>query len=93
MNTTVIDALCAKVDQLAALNAQISKLTATATEIKDELKAAGYDEIQGEHYKAVIVTKTTCSLDVKKVRKLLTPAQVDLCSVDRVSVSISLYDL
>ena len=89
----VIDRLCAKVDTLAALNAEIAHLTATATEIKDELKAAGYDEIQGEHYKAVIVTKTTCCLDTKKVRKLLTPAQVDLCIVDRVSVSISLFDL
>jgi len=89
----VIDRLCAKVDTLAALNAQIAALTAQATEIKDELKASGYDEIRGDHYKAVIVTKTTCSLDVKKVRKLLTPAQVDLCSVDRVSTSISLFDL
>jgi len=89
----VVDALCAKVDTLAALNAQIAALTAQATEIKDELKKSGYDEIQGDHYKAVIVTKTTCSLDVKKVRKLLTPAQIDLCSVDRVSVSISLFDL
>jgi len=89
----VVDALCAKVDTLAALNAQIAALPAQATEIKDELKASGYAEIFGDHYKAVIVTKTTCSLDVKKVRKLLTPAQVDLCSVDRVSTSISLFDL
>jgi len=89
----VVDALCAKVDTLAALNAQISVLTKQADVIKAELKKSGYDEIQGDHYKAVIVTKTTCSLDVKKVRKLLTPAQIDLCSVDRVSVSISLFDL
>lgn len=85
--------LSKKVDELGALNAQISILTRKADALKKELKESGYDEIFGQSYRAVISTKTTARLDTAEVRKLLTPAQVDLCTNESTSTSISLYDL
>jgi len=81
------------VDELGMLNAQISALTKKADAIKATLKETNHDEIYGSVFRAVISTRTTARLDTKEVRKLLTPKQVDFCTVDSTSTSISLYDL
>ena len=81
------------VDELGALNAQISLLQRKADAIKVTLKASGYDEIFGNSYRAVITTKTTARLGTSEVRAFLTPAQLDFCTVESTSTSISLYDL
>ena len=64
-----------------------------ADEIKLTLKESGYDEIQGDVYKAVVSTKLIARLDTKLVRNFLTPAEVDACTRESTSVSVSLYDL
>lgn len=81
------------VDQLGELNAQISALTKKADALKATLKSTKLDEIEGSRFRAVISTKTTARLSTEKVRQILTPMQVDLCTVDSTSTSISLYDL
>lgn len=81
------------VDDLGGLNAQISLLTRKADELKASLKASGYEEVLGNSYRAVISTKETARLDTKLVREVLTPRQVDDCTVLSTSTSISLYDL
>jgi len=85
--------LAKMVDELGMLNAQISALATKADAIKKTLKETGYEEIFGSTFRAVIVTKTTARLDTKEVRKLITPAQVDFCTRESTSTSISLYDL
>lgn len=92
---TVISArrLQKQVDELGALHAQISIIQKKADAIKDTLKASGYDEIFGQSYRAVIVTRTTARLDTKLVRELLTPAQIDYCTKESTSQSVSLTDL
>jgi len=81
------------VDELGALNAQIHALSKKADDLKMCLKKSGQDEIIGSTFRAVITTKTTARLDTKFVRELLTPAQVDYCTTESTSTSISLYDL
>lgn len=81
------------VDQLGALNAQISHLNKQADVLKAALKGSGYDEIVGKAYRAVVSTKTTARLDSKLVKGCLTPRQIDDCTVEGTSTSISLYDL
>lgn len=93
METIINDVLSAQADELGTLLAQIKALTDKADAIKKDFKKSGYDVIEGDLFKAVIVTKTTCALDSAKVRLLLTPSQVDLCSVDRTSTSVTLYSL
>ena len=85
--------LCKSVDDLGALNAQIAQLVAQANLIKLTLKESGFDEVVGKAYRAVISTKTTARLDTKLVRGVLTPRQIDDCTVKSASTSISLYDL
>jgi len=82
-----------QVDELGALNAQISLLNKQADVLKASLKASGFDEVVGKVYRAVISTKTTARLDTKLVKGLLTPRQIDDCTVEGTSTSISLYDL
>jgi type II secretory pathway component PulM len=81
------------VDELGALNAQISALTRKADAIKSALKESGYDEILGQSYRAVVSTRTSARLDSAKVRKLLTETEIEQCTTESVSVSLSLYDL
>lgn len=85
--------LCKSVDDLGALNAQISQLVAQANLIKLTLKESGFDEVIGKAYRAVISNKTTARLDTKLVRGCLTPRQIDECTVESTSVSVSLFDL
>lgn len=85
--------LAATVDKLGELNARIASLTKQADAMKAELKGSGLTEIAGTTFRAVISTKTTARLDTKLVRNLLTPRQVDACTVESTSTSISLYDL
>lgn len=85
--------LSKQVDELGALHAQISLLKRKADAIKTTLKESGYDEVFGQSYRAVISHKTTARLDTEAVRKLLTPYQVDACTTESESTSISLYDL
>lgn len=82
-----------QVDEYGALNAQISLLQRKADAIKAELKNSGYEEIFGQSYRAVISTRTTARLDTKLVREYLTPEQVDYCTTESTSTSLSLYDL
>jgi len=93
MSKIIVNKLCAAVDQLGELNAQIATLTRQADELKALLKASDYDEVIGDHFKAVISTRTTARLDTKLVRGFLTPAEIDSCTKESTSVSISLYDL
>jgi hypothetical protein len=88
-----IKRLTGMVDDLGTLNAQIANLTKQADAIKKSLKTSGYDEVIGATFRAVITTKTTARLDTAAVRKILTPDQVDDCTVESTSTSISLYDL
>lgn len=81
------------VDELGAINAQISKLQKNADALKKTLKESGADEIIGTLFRAVITTKTTARLDTKFVRELLSPAQQDYCTTESTSTNISLYDL
>ena len=81
------------VDALGGLNAEISALQRKADAMKVVLKASGYEEVFGNSYRAVITTKTTARLGTAEVRAFLTPAQVDFCTVESTSTSISLYDL
>lgn len=85
--------LSKQVDELGALNAQISILTRKANAIKATLKDSGFEEIFGQSYRAVISTSTKNLLDSEAVRKLLTPIQVESCTKQSKSTSLSLYDL
>lgn len=85
--------LIATVDKLGDLNARIARLTKEADALKAELKGSGLTEIAGTTFRAVISTRTTARLDTALVRSILTPRQVDACTVESTSTSISLYDL
>lgn len=93
MSTATVNKLCESVDQLGQINAQISALTAQANKIKKAIKESGYDEVAGHLFRAVITTKTTARLDTALVRKILSPVEIDECTVESTTTSISLYDL
>lgn len=91
--TLSVKRLTAMVDNLGELNARISVLTKQADAIKKSLKSSGYDEVIGTSFRAVISTRTTARIDAGLVRGILSPAEVDACTVESTSTSISLYDL
>lgn len=81
------------VDELARINASISRLQAEAETHKELLKSSGVDEVLGTMHRAAIITCTSARLDVQQVRKLLTPAALDTCTVESTSTKVCLYDL
>ena len=85
--------LTTMVDTLGELNARISVLTKQADALKKSLKTSGFDEVIGTSFRAVISTRTTARLDTELVRGILSPFEVDACTVESTSTSISLYDL
>lgn len=85
--------LTAMVDDLGELNARISVLVKQADALKKSLKTSGFDEVIGTSFRAVISTKTTARLDSGLVRGILSPSEVDACTIESTSTSISLYDL
>ena len=85
--------LVAMVDDLGELNARISVLVKQADALKKSLKLSGFDEVIGTSFRAVISTRTTARLDTDLVRGILSPFEVDACTVESTSTSISLYDL
>lgn len=85
--------LVAAVDNLALINAEISRLQDQADVLKKQLRESGAEEIIGTLHRAVIITSTTARIDTKLVRKLLAPAAIDECTVDSTSTKVCLYDL
>jgi len=69
------------VDKLGKLHAQIS----TLQEEFDLLKSEITESCSGKLYKVSITSRTTARLDTKLVRKILTPAQQDACTVESTS--------
>jgi hypothetical protein len=69
------------VDKLGKLHAQI----ATLQDEFDLLKVGITESCAGKLYKVSITSRTTARLDTKLVRKILTPAQQDVCTVETTS--------
>lgn len=86
-----------RVDQLAALNAQIAALQAEADELKAKIVKSGFDIIETEQYKCVVSrTAESFSVDYKAVVNAIKPAPevLNLYRKKRAaSVRVSLYDL
>lgn len=86
-----------RVDQLAALNAQIAALQAEADELKAKIVKSGFDIIETEKYKCVVSrTAESWGTDYKAVVNAIKPAP-EVLSLYRKkragSVRVSLYDL
>ena len=62
-------------NEYAALKAQIDALTARLDEIKEEVKASGYEQIDGDHVSLKIALAERVTVSAAAVKKLLTPQQ------------------
>lgn len=85
--------LAVKVNKLAKLNATIRRLSLEADDIKEALKASGFDVVEGTQHRAVMTVREVAALDGQAVRKLLTPEQITACTRVRIQHSVCLYDL
>jgi hypothetical protein len=72
--------LGALVDRLGKLKAKISVLCEEEKGIKDELILSRLPEIDGDLFRATISTTERTGLDIEKVKKFLTPAQLLQCT-------------
>jgi hypothetical protein len=81
------------VDQLGALNAQISALNQQAEAIKKILRDSGAGEYRGEVFRAVVSERSSSRIDSTKVRKILTDEQLAEVVSEVRSTSVSLFDL
>lgn len=90
--TVVAAHLSEQVDRLGALNARIADLKRQADAIKVDLLASGQREIEGSLYRAVVATRVSERLDAATVRKVLTAGQLEVCTTQTSSVSLTLYD-
>ena len=62
-------------NEYAALKAQIDALTARLDAIKEEVKASGYEQIDGDHVSLKIALAERVTVSAAAVKKLLTPQQ------------------
>ena len=81
------------VDQLGALNAQISALSEQAEAIKKILRDSGAGEYRGEVFRADVSERSSSRIDSAKVRKILTDEQLAEVVSEVRSTSVSLFDL
>lgn len=77
------------VDDLGFLKAQIAELQDQEDVLKAKLAASGLRYVDGDFYSASITTRETTRLDNKKVKGLLTPAQIIACSYTTTSLVVS----
>lgn len=68
------------IDRALELQALIAPLAAEFDAIKEAVKAEGDGLYTGRLAEIEVTTTETCSLDTKKVKALLTPAQITACS-------------
>lgn len=73
-----IEFLAKKVDELGRIKARISDLCEQESEIKILLLDSGVSAIDGSKFRATISKSFRETLDTEKVKKLLTPAQLEL---------------
>jgi len=72
--------LAALADRYADIKAEIEGLTRLLNEVKDEIKAAGREEIVGTRAVVTLGLSERNTLDPKLVRTLLTDEQVASCT-------------
>ena len=68
------------IDRALELQALLAPLAAELDAIKEAVKAEGDGLYTGRLAEIEVTTTETCSLDTKKVKALLTPAQITACS-------------
>lgn len=68
------------IDRALELQALIAPLAAELDAIKEAAKAQGVGLYTGRLAEIEVTTTETCTLDTKKVKALLTPAQITACS-------------
>ena len=78
------------VDKLAELQAKIAALSEQAEVLKNQLKARGKGEYSGVEYVAVVYGMERCTLDVERVKKYLTAAQIRRATVKTESTACRL---
>ena len=62
-------------NEYATIKAQIDSLTNRLDAIKDEVKASGYEQIDGDHVSLKIALAERVSVSTAAVKALLTPEQ------------------
>ena len=68
------------IDRALELEALLAPLAAELAAIKEAVKAEGDGLYAGRLAEIEVATSTTCTLDTKKVKAILTPAQITACS-------------
>jgi len=67
-------------DRYAQIKAEADAWAKKLDEVKAEIKATGVEEIVGTDFTVTIGLSERSTLDNKKVKELLTPAQITACS-------------
>ena len=67
-------------DRYAQIKAEADAWAKKLDEVKAEIKATGVEEIVGTNFIVTIGLSERSTLDNKKVKELLTPAQITACS-------------
>ena len=67
-------------DRYAEIKAEADAWAKKLDEVKAEIKATGVEEIVGTDFTVTIGLSERSTLDNKKVKELLTPAQITACS-------------
>ena len=67
-------------DRYAQIKAEADAWAKKLDEVKAEIKTTGVEEIVGTNFTVTIGLSERSTLDNKKVKELLTPAQITACS-------------
>lgn len=67
-------------DRYAQIKAEADAWAKKLEEIKAEIKATGVEEVIGDHFTVTVSLSERSTLDQKKVKEILTPAQIAACN-------------
>lgn len=80
------------IDRALEIQALIAPLAAELDAIKEAVKVEGDGLYAGRVAEIEVTTAETCTLDTKKVKALLTPAQITACSRNGTRTSVKVRE-
>jgi predicted nucleic acid-binding Zn-ribbon protein len=67
-------------DRYAQIKAESEAINKKLEALKAEIKELGVEEIVGDHFTVTVSLSERLTLDQKKVKEILTPAQIAACN-------------
>lgn len=89
--TDTYENLAAVVDEIGLIKAALAPQVARLEELKERLRKEGPDRYSGNLFDAVVVQDEAMVVNMKRLRLMLTPGQIELVKVATPRTRVNVY--